>query len=115
MQQLERTDPVPGKDLHLYLDSRLQQLAYESLQGERGAVVAIEIATGGVLAMASAPTFDANEFVTGISFDHYDELLNSPDRPLFDRVLQGQYPPGSTVKPIFGLARFGKWCYTFKL
>lgn len=104
MQQLERTDPVAGKDLHLYLDSRLQQLAYENLKGERGAVVAIEIATGGVLAMASAPTFDANEFVTGISFDHYDELLNSPDRPLFDRVLQGQYPPGSTVKPIFGLA-----------
>lgn len=104
MQQLERTDPVPGKDLHLYLDTRLQQLAYENLEGERGAVVAIEIATGGVLAMASAPTFDANEFVTGISFDHYDELLNSPDRPLFDRVLQGQYPPGSTVKPIFGLA-----------
>jgi len=104
MQQLERTDPVSGKDLHLYLDHRLQHVAYEALNGERGAVVAIEIATGGVLAMASAPTFDSNEFVTGISFKNYDALINSPDRPLFDRVLQGQYPPGSTVKPFYGLA-----------
>lgn len=104
MQELERTDPVAGKNLDLYLDSRLQTLAYETLQGRRGAVVAIEIATGGVLAMASAPTFDANEFVTGISFELYNEWLNSLDRPLFDRVLQGQYPPASTVKPIYGLA-----------
>lgn len=104
MQQLERENPVAGKDLHLYLDSRLQHVAYESLGEERGAVVAIEIATGGVLAMASAPTFDANDFVTGISFEDYDALLNSPDRPLFDRVLQGQYPPGSIIKPLFGLA-----------
>jgi penicillin-binding protein 2 len=104
MRHLERTDPVPGKDLHLYLDSRLQHVIHEALGEERGAVVAIEIATGGVLAMGSAPTFDTNEFVTGISFDNYDALLNSPDRPLFDRALQGQYPPGSTVKPFFGLA-----------
>ncbi|MEZ5529824.1 MAG: penicillin-binding protein 2 [Porticoccaceae bacterium] len=104
MRQLDRTDPQPGKDLHLYLDSRLQHVAYESLAGERGAVVAIEVATGGVLAMASAPSFDPNEFVTGIGVDSYNTLLNSPDRPLFDRVLQGQYPPGSTVKPVFGIA-----------
>lgn len=104
MRQLERTDPIPGKDLQLYLDSRLQHVIYEALGEERGAVVAIEVATGGVLAMGSAPTFDTNEFVTGISFDNYDALLNSPDRPLFDRVLQGQYPPGSTVKPLYGLA-----------
>lgn len=104
MRKLERTDPVAGKDLHLYLDSRLQRVAYEALSGERGAVVAIEIETGGVLAMASAPTFDANDFVTGISFDKYNALLHSLDRPLFDRVLQGQYPPGSTVKPMYGLA-----------
>ncbi|TNF07923.1 MAG: penicillin-binding protein 2 [Gammaproteobacteria bacterium] len=104
MRQLERAAPEPGQDLHLYLDSRLQHVAFESLEGERGAVVAIEVATGGVLAMASAPSFDANEFVTGISFENYRALLDSPDRPLFDRVLQGQYPPGSTVKPIYGLA-----------
>ncbi len=104
MRQLEQTAPEPGKDLHLYLDSRLQHVAFESLEGERGAVVAIEVATGGVLAMASAPSFDANEFVTGISVESYRALLDSPDRPLFDRVLQGQYPPGSTVKPIYGLA-----------
>ncbi|WP_461481811.1 penicillin-binding protein 2 [Porticoccus sp.] len=104
MRQLDRTDPSPGQDLHLYLDSRLQRVAYESLAGQRGAVVAIEVATGGVLAMASTPSFDANEFVTGIGVDSYNALLDSPDRPLFDRVLQGQYPPGSTVKPIFAIA-----------
>jgi len=104
MRQLERTDPKPGKDLHLYLDSRLQRVAFESLEGERGAVVAIEVKTGGVLAMASNPSFDANEFVTGISVENYRALLDSPDRPLFDRVLQGQYPPGSTIKPIYGIA-----------
>jgi penicillin-binding protein 2 len=104
MRQLERVEPKPGKDLYLHLDSRLQRVAYESMGDQRGAVVAIDVATGGVLAMASTPGFDPNEFVTGISFENYNALLSSIDRPLFDRVLQGQYPPGSIVKPIYGLA-----------
>ena len=104
MRQIERVEPVPGQDLQLYLDIRLQQLANSLLQGERGAIVMIELATGGVLAMASAPTFDPNLFVTGISHKDYNALLHSPARPLYDRVLQGLYPPGSTVKPMYGLA-----------
>ena len=104
MRVLERTDPVPGADLHLFLDSRLQKIAIDALGEERGAVVAIDTATGGVLALASMPSFDPNLFVTGISTKAYKALTNSPAQPLFDRALRGQYPPGSTVKPVFGLA-----------
>lgn len=104
MRVLERIDPVPGEDLHLYLDSRLQAIAFAALGAEKGAVVAIDTATGGVLALASAPGFDPNLFVTGISHANYQALIESPDRPLFDRTIRGQYPPGSTVKPLFALA-----------
>jgi len=104
MRVLERTDPVPGADLHLFLDSRLQKVAIDALGEERGAVVALDTATGGVLALASMPSFDPNLFVTGISTKAYKALTGSPAQPLFDRALRGQYPPGSTVKPVFGLA-----------
>jgi len=104
MRVLERTDPVPGTDLHLFLDSRLQKIAIDALGEERGAVVAIDTVTGGVLALASMPSFDPNLFVTGISTKAYKALTGSPAQPLFDRALRGQYPPGSTVKPVFGLA-----------
>ncbi len=104
MRVLERIDPVPGDDLHLYLDSRLQAIAFAALGTEKGAVVAIDTATGGVLALASAPGFDPNLFVTGISHANYQALTESPDRPLFDRTIRGQYPPGSTIKPLFALA-----------
>jgi penicillin-binding protein 2 len=104
MRMLERIAPEVGRDIHLYLDIRLQQVAWEALGEERGAVVMMDARTGGVLAMVSRPGFDNNLFVTGISTTDYNALLNSPDRPLFDRVTQGQYPPGSTVKPSYGLA-----------
>jgi len=104
MRVLERIDPVPGADLHLFLDSRLQKVAIEALGEERGAVVAIDTVTGGVLVLASMPSFDPNPFVTGISTKAYKALTGSPAQPLFDRALRGQYPPGSTVKPVFGLA-----------
>lgn len=101
---LEETDPVPGADLKLYLDIDVQKAAFEALGEERGAVVAIEIKTGGILAAVSTPGFDPNLFVTGISQKDYSALRDSPDLPLFNRMLQGQYPPGSTVKPVIGLA-----------
>ena len=104
MRLLERIAPDVGKDLHLHLDIRLQQVAWEALGEERGAVVVMDVRSGGVLAMVSKPGFDANLFVTGISSKDYNALLHSDDRPLFDRVTQGQYPPGSTIKPSFGLA-----------
>ncbi|MBL4828099.1 MAG: penicillin-binding protein 2 [Spongiibacteraceae bacterium] len=104
LRVLERTDPQPGMDITLYLDAYLQKAAQDALGNERGSVVAIDPKTGGVLAMVSTPSFDANLFVGGISRRDYSALRDSPDFPLFNRSLQGQYPPGSTIKPFFGLA-----------
>ncbi|UTW44250.1 penicillin-binding protein 2 [bacterium SCSIO 12696] len=104
MRVLERNDPVPGSDLQLFIDSRLQKVALDALAGERGSVVALDTETGGVLAMVSAPSYNANLFVTGISHRDYGELRDSLDRPLLNRTVQGTYPPASTVKPAYGLA-----------
>jgi len=103
LRVLERTPPVPGKNLILHLDAQLQKKASALLGDRRGAVVAIEPSTGGVLAMVSTPSFDPNEFVTGIDYQSYGELRDSLDLPLFNRAIKGQYPPGSTIKPIIGL------------
>ncbi len=103
LKTLARQDPSPGRDLRLYLDVAVQQAAYDALGGQRGAVVAIDPRNGGVVAMVSTPSFDPNLFVTGISYKDYNDLNTSLDKPLFDRVLQGQYPPGSTLKPLLGL------------
>lgn len=106
LRVLERTNPEPGADLTLNLDARLQKVAFDELTsaGDRGAVVAIDPRTGGVLALVSTPSFDTNLFVTGISSKNYNELRDSLDLPLFNRALQGQYPPGSTLKPMLGMA-----------
>lgn len=104
MRVLDRIDSKQGKDLQLYLDADLQETAAAALQGRRGAVVAIDIKTGGVLVALSNPGFDPNLFVTGISYHDYKSLNDDIDTPLINRFLQGQYPPGSTVKPIVGLA-----------
>jgi len=104
LRVLERFDPVPGQDLRLHLDAKLQRVAHEALAGQRGAVVAIDPLTGGVLALVSTPAFDSNLFVNGISSSDYAMLRDSPDVPLFNRTVQGQYPPGSTVKPMMAMA-----------
>ncbi|KMM86991.1 peptidoglycan glycosyltransferase /cell elongation-specific peptidoglycan D,D-transpeptidase [Pseudomonas taetrolens] len=104
LRVLKRTDPIPGKDIVLSLDIKLQEAAEEALAGRRGAVVALNPMTGEVLAMVSQPSFDPNLFVTGISFKAYAELRDSIDRPLFNRILRGQYPPGSTIKPAVAIA-----------
>lgn len=104
LRVLERQNPVPGEDIVLHLDLRLQRLAHQLLDGRRGAIVAVEPKTGGLLALASVPGFDANQFVTGISVDNYRELSQDVDKPLFNRALRGQYPPGSTLKPMLAVA-----------
>ena len=104
LRVLKRTDPLPGKDLILSLDVRLQEAAEQALAGRRGAVVAIDPASGEVLAMVSQPSFDPNPFVTGIGFKAYAELRDSIDRPLYNRVLRGLYPPGSTIKPMVAVS-----------
>lgn len=112
MRVLEQVDPVPGTNLTMHLDSNLQKLAHEAFQGERGALVALDIKTGGVLSMVSAPSYDPNLFVSGISQKNYSKLLNSSDRPMFNRAIRGQYPPGSTIKPLFGLIGLHKQTIT---
>ncbi|MDJ0878573.1 MAG: penicillin-binding protein 2 [Halieaceae bacterium] len=104
LRVLERTDPVPGADLTLSLDVTVQETAFAALDGRRGAVVAMDPNNGELIALVSTPGFDSNLFVNGISARDYSALRENLDLPLFNRAVQGQYPPGSTVKPIFGLA-----------
>lgn len=96
--------PQPGDNLLLSLDLDLQLLATELMQDRRGAVVAIDPTNGDLLAMVSAPSFDPNLFAAGMSRAEYAELINDPDRPLFNRAVRGTYPPGSTIKPMLALA-----------
>jgi len=104
LRVLDRQPPVPGSNLYLNLDIRLQQAAEQAFGDYSGAAVAIDIQTGGVLAFASLPSFDPNPFVKGIDYAAYQALQDDIDRPLFNRALRGQYPPGSTLKPFVGLA-----------
>ncbi|MHB1946780.1 MAG: penicillin-binding protein 2 [Gammaproteobacteria bacterium] len=100
---LNRIKPIPGENLYLTIDSKLQLAVEEALGGHRGAVVVIQPSTGQVLAMVSQPTYDPNIFVSGISSQDFKALQQSPDRPLYNRALRGLYPPASTVKPYMAL------------
>ncbi|NMG01769.1 penicillin-binding protein 2 [Azoarcus taiwanensis] len=100
---MSRTPAIPGNDLQLTLDIGLQQAAEAALGNRRGAVVAIEPATGGVLALASTPSFDPNLFIDGISVAEWRALSDSPEHPLLNRALYSAYPPGSTYKPFIAL------------
>ena len=104
LRVLDRTLPISGKNLYLNLDSKVQAVAEQSLAENNGALVAIDPRNGAVLAMVSMPLYDPNLFVHGISSIDYKALSTSPERPLFNRALRGQYPPGSTIKPFIGLA-----------
>ena len=108
LRVLEKEAPVPGKNLRLYLDLDLQREAVTALGDQRGAVVALDPLTGGVLAMVSNPSYDANLFVEGISYSDYAELRGSLDTPLLNRAVQGQYPPGSAVKPLISLGALAR-------
>ena len=96
--------PKAGSDIILSIDLAAQQAAEEGLKGRRGAVVAIDPATGDVLALASHPGFDPSLFGRGLTRAEYHELSSDIDRPLFNRALRGTYPAGSTVKPVISLA-----------
>ncbi len=101
---LERTLPVPGKNLYLNLDMQLHATAVQAFGDNNGALVALDPRSGAVLAFVSVPSFDPNLFVNGLDSKTYQFLRDSPERPLFNRALRGQYPPGSTIKPFLGLA-----------
>ena len=102
--EFSRQRPSPGHDLVLHLDVDLQIAATRALGSRRGAVVAIEPKTGGILALVSNPSYDPNLFVSGLTPPQYQALLDSRDRPLLNRATDGRYAPGSTFKPIVGLA-----------
>lgn len=104
MRSLARSEPTAGNNLRLTMDIKLQKVAEEAFGAFRGALVAMEPNTGEILALVSKPGFDPNLFVDGIDPQSWDLLNNSPDKPLNNRALRGQYPPGSTIKPFMALA-----------
>jgi len=101
---IDSTPPVAGRDLYLNIDIKLQNYADKILGDYRGSIVAMDPRNGELLALISKPNYDPNQFVTGIGVKSYAALRDSPDKPLFNRSILGQYPPGSTVKPFIGLA-----------
>lgn len=108
LRVLSKTPPIPGENIQLSIDSKLQLEVTRLLAGKRGAVVAIDPNTGAILSLVSAPGYEPNDFVSGISSKDYSALLKSADRPLFNRALRGQYSPGSTIKPMLGLLALEK-------
>ena len=101
---LEQVPPEPGKSLRLHVDVELQEIALDAFGDRNGALVAIDPNNGGVLALVSKPGYNPNLFVEGISSKDYRALQEDENKPLYNRALRGQYPPGSTVKPFVGLA-----------
>src|SRR6266513_1093851 len=104
VRTLSRTPPVSGNNLRLSLDIKLQQAAEAAFGDRRGAMVAIDPRSGDVLAFVSKPGYDPNLFVDGIDPASWQELNESPDKPLLNRPLRGAYPPGSTIKPFLALS-----------
>jgi len=103
VRTLSRTPPTSGNNLRLSLDIKLQEAAERAFGDRRGALVAIEPATGDILAFVSKPGYDPNLFVEGIDVANWEALNDSPDKPLLNRPLRGAYPPGSTIKPFLAL------------
>ena len=104
LKTIEQKQPISGKDLYLTIDIDLQKAAYDALGDLTGSVIAINPKNGEVLAMVSKPGFNPNDFVNGISHKKYAQLINSPEKPLFNRSIRGGYEPGSTFKPYMALA-----------
>lgn len=104
MRSLDRTDPQQGEDLHLTLDHHLQNFTLARLGDQSAVAIVMDVRNGDILASVSAPSFDPNLFVGGISSRDYGVLRDSEYRPLSDKTVQGAYPPGSTLKMSLALA-----------
>ncbi len=104
LRSLKRIPPVSGNNLTLTLDAKLQEITEQAFGDRKGALVAIEPSSGGILAFVSNPTYDPNLFVDGISPDNWRELNEHPSKPMVNRAINGAYPPGSTFKPFMALA-----------
>lgn len=103
VRTMSRTNPTSGVDLYLTIDAKLQRKAFEAMKGRQGAVVAIDPNNGQILALVSTPTYNPNLFVKGLTQKKYKQLAHSPEKPLYNRAIRAQYPPGSTVKPFIAL------------
>ncbi len=101
---LQTVSATPGNSVYITIDQDTQRKAEELLEGVTGAVVAMEVNSGDILALASSPSFDQNAFVGGISRENWASLISNPFRPMSNRAIQGEYPPGSTYKIITALA-----------
>jgi penicillin-binding protein 2 len=104
IRELDRSPSTPGAELVLSIDLDVQRYVMERTQGESAAVVAIDVRTGEILALASAPGFDPNDFVDGIDRERWRTLLEDQYKPLTNKALNGQYPPGSVFKMVVALA-----------
>ena len=111
---LQNQQPTPGDTLTLTLDIETQRAAYQAMKGKQGAVVMIKVESGEVLTFLSAPSFNSNHFVNGISVDDYRTLISRTDNPMFNRALRGLYPPASTIKPFIALAGLNQGVITPK-
>ncbi|MFY7698064.1 MAG: penicillin-binding protein 2 [Legionella sp.] len=109
---LSKQAPISGENIYLTIDSRLQKTAFLALKNKRGAAVAIDVNNGDILAMVSSPSYNPNDFVSGISHIAYQKLANAPDKPLYNRAVRGLYPPASTIKPFIALAGLEKGSIT---
>ena len=104
LRVIKKKDPIPGDNLHLTIDTRLQKVAQDALGGQIGAIVAMDPNNGEVLAMASTPAFPQASFVQGMTAKDWQALLKDPFHPLENRAISGQYPPGSTFKIVAAVA-----------
>ncbi len=108
---LRQLSPVHGEDVNISLDVSLQEEAVDLLAGERASFVLLDANSGEIIVLASTPGFDPNEFVQGISSSRWSQLTTDPDRPLFNRAIQGRYPPGSTFKVLTAAAALNEGIY----
>tara|TARA_R110000868_G_scaffold410505_4_gene698837 strand:- start:82065 stop:83918 length:1854 start_codon:yes stop_codon:yes gene_type:complete len=114
VRTLQSIAPIPGDDIYLTIDSALQEVAVQAMKKYRGSIVAMDPRNGDILAMVSNPSYDPNLFVRGISNKQYNALRDSPNQPLFNRAIRGQYPLGSVIKPILALEGISSGVVTAK-
>jgi len=103
METIDQDAFQPGNNLTLTIDSDLQEIAYKAMEGQKGAVVILDASNGEILVMVSTPSFDPNQLSLGITQNEFNAFTRNKDKPLFNRAIAGQYPPGSTIKPMLAL------------